>query len=163
MLMVSANRAGNNRSKRSRVGSGKVPSETNATPNAIKKLARRVRNPVTSEMPVRTVRPPTICTVAPTSLVAKDSAPCHAAVKPITALSSTKPMPARPPGYAENNRRSQDLLVRRVDLTGAPPCQDTRLRRMLDTHEREIFLYHFLGRESLQSRMMPRRTAIVTA
>ena len=98
MLMVSANRVGNNRSKKSRVGSGKVHSEMNAIPNAIKKLARRVRNPVTSKMPVRTARQPTIRTVAPASLVAKHSTPCHAAVKPVTDLSSTKPMAARPPG-----------------------------------------------------------------
>jgi hypothetical protein len=144
--MVSANRAGKNRSKRSGVGSGKAHSEMNAIPNASKKLARRVRNPVASKMPVRIARQPAIRAVAPASLPAKHSTPCHPAVKPITDLSSTKPMPARPPGYAENNRRRQGLLVWRVDLTGARPCQDNRSPPIPDTHEREIFGYHFLGR-----------------
>jgi len=96
--MVSANSVGTSRSKSSRVGSEKVCREMNAIPNAIKKLARRVRNPAISKMPVRTASPPIIRTVASASLVAKHSAPCQAAVKPITDLSSTKPMPAKPPG-----------------------------------------------------------------
>jgi len=98
MLMVSANRVGNNRSKRFRAGGGRPNTDKYAIPDAIKKLARRVRNPVTSKMPVRTARPPTIRTVAAASLVAKHSTPCHASVKPITDLSRAKPMPARPPG-----------------------------------------------------------------
>jgi hypothetical protein len=124
MLMVSANRAGNP-STRSRVGSGKPDSEMNAMPEAIKKLTRRVRNPVIRKMPTRTARPPTIRTVAPASRVARHSTPCHAAVKPTTDLSSTKPMPADPPGKAENKRFGQNLRVPCLDRKGTRRCQNT--------------------------------------